>query len=175
MKTKRLLHTCMVTLLIVCTPVYGRTLVGQADHDFQTFLNHFTNSAAFQYSRIKFPLKTPIKLMSEDGSAEKTFPFTKEKWPLLTKEMLTVTRTTQEGGGTYIAKYTEDTFNHKIFEAGNEDSEIDLHVVFDLINGEWFVTDCFCGYYSYDMSPLELREAIQYVKKENQTFINAHP
>ena len=35
-----------------------------ANEDFQTFLKKFTSSASFQYSRIKFPLKTPIAPVS---------------------------------------------------------------------------------------------------------------
>ena len=41
-----------------------------ANEDFQTFLKKFTSSASFQYSRIKFPLKTPIALLEEDGETE---------------------------------------------------------------------------------------------------------
>ena len=37
-----------------------------ADEPFQTFLKKFTSSASFQYTRVKFPLKTPITLMTDD-------------------------------------------------------------------------------------------------------------
>jgi hypothetical protein len=175
MKTKGLLLFLTAAALSIGIYAAGISSSVQADRDFETFLNHFTNSAAFQYSRVKFPLKTPISLMSDDGTTEKKYPFTKEKWPLLTKEILKVSRTVSEGGGVYISKFTVDTPTHKVFEAGYEDSDIDVHVVFDLINGQWFVTDCFIGWYSYDMSAGELREAIRQVQKQNQTFINAHP
>ena len=56
--------------------------------EFKSFLDKFTSSAAFQYTRIKFPLKTPITLFEDDGETEKTFPFTKEKWPLLDSETM---------------------------------------------------------------------------------------
>lgn len=53
-------------------------LTTQDGEDFKSFLDKFTSSAAFQYTRIKFPLKTPITLLADDGETEKTFPFTKE-------------------------------------------------------------------------------------------------
>ena len=62
--------------------------VAQSGEDFKPFLDKFTSSAAFQYTRIKFPLKTPITLLADDGETEKTFPFTKEKWPLLDSETM---------------------------------------------------------------------------------------
>ena len=34
--------------------------IAQSGEDFKSFLDKFTSSAAFQYTRIKFPLKTPI-------------------------------------------------------------------------------------------------------------------
>ena len=45
------------------------TLNGLAaeEEDFKTFLQKFTSSASFQYSRIKFPLKSPIALLKDDG------------------------------------------------------------------------------------------------------------
>ena len=54
-------------------------LTTQDGEDFKSFLDKFTSSAAFQYTRIKFPLKTPITLLADDGETEKTFPFTREK------------------------------------------------------------------------------------------------
>ena len=35
-------------------------LTTQDGEDFKSFLDKFTSSAAFQYTRIKFPLKTPM-------------------------------------------------------------------------------------------------------------------
>ena len=80
------------------------TLNGLAaeEEDFKTFLQKFTSSASFQYSRIKFPLKSPIALLKDDGETEQTFPFTREKWALLDEETLKEGRTTEEEGGTYI-------------------------------------------------------------------------
>ena len=71
----------------------------QTGEDFKSFLDKFTSSAAFQYTRVKFPLKTPVTLLADDGETEKTFPFTKEKWPLLDSETLKEERITQEEGG----------------------------------------------------------------------------
>ena len=78
----------------------------QAGEDFKSFLEKFTSSAAFQYTRVKFPLKTPVTLLADDGETEKTFPFTKEKWPLLDSETLREERITQEEGGVYVSKFT---------------------------------------------------------------------
>ena len=84
------------------------TLNGLAaeEEDFKTFLQKFTSSASFQYSRIKFPLKSPIALLKDDGETEQTFPFTREKWALLDEETLKEGRTTEEEGGTYTVSYT---------------------------------------------------------------------
>ena len=39
--------------------------IAQSGEDFKSFLDKFTSSAAFQYTRIKFPLKTPITLLEK--------------------------------------------------------------------------------------------------------------
>ena len=96
-------------------------LTTQNGEDFKSFLDKFTSSAAFQYTRIKFPLKTPITLLADDGETEKTFPFTKEKWPLLDSETMKEERITQEEGGIYVSKFTLNEPKHKIFEAGYEE------------------------------------------------------
>ena len=41
-------------------------LTTQDGEDFKSFLDKFTSSAAFQYTRIKFPLKTPITLLADE-------------------------------------------------------------------------------------------------------------
>ena len=79
--------------------------IAQSGEDFKSFLDKFTSSAAFQYTRIKFPLKTPITLLADDGETEKTFPFTKEKWPLLDSETMKEERIEQEEGGIYVSKF----------------------------------------------------------------------
>ena len=115
-------------------------LTTQDGEDFKSFLDKFTSSAAFQYTRVKFPLKTPITLLADDGETEKTFPFTKEKWPLLDSETMKEERITQEEGGIYVSKFTLNEPKHKIFEAGYEESEVDLRVEFELqADGKWYV------------------------------------
>ena len=150
-------------------------LTTQDGEDFKSFLDKFTSSAAFQYTRIKFPLKTPITLLADDGETEKTFPFTKEKWPLLDAETLKEERITQEEGGIYVSKFTVNEPTHKEFEAGYEESEVDLRVIFDLIDGKWYVTDCYTGWYGYDLPIDDLNETVKQVKEENDTFKELHP
>ncbi|WP_321333876.1 DUF4348 domain-containing protein [uncultured Bacteroides sp.] len=147
----------------------------QADDDFRSFLAKFTSSAAYQYKHLKFPMKSPITLMTDDGNTEKTFPFTKEKWPLLDGETLKEERITQEEGGVYVSKFVVNNPTHKEFEAGYEDSEIDLRVVFDLIEGSWYVTDCYSAWYSFDLPIADLRETILQVQEENKAFEKIYP
>ncbi|MBP9506441.1 MAG: DUF4348 domain-containing protein [Bacteroides sp.] len=145
------------------------------EEGFQEFLEKFTGSAAFQTTRVKFPLKTPITLMTDDGNSEKTFPFTKEKWPLLDAETLKEERITQDEGGIYVSKFTINEPNRKEFEAGYEESELDLRVEFELIDGKWYVTDCFTGWYGFDLPIGELKQTIQQVQEENNAFKEIHP
>lgn len=144
--------------------------------EFKSFLDKFTSSAAFQYTRIKFPLKTPITLFEDDGETEKTFPFTKEKWPLLDSETMKEERISQEEGGIYVSKFTVNEPGHKVFEAGYEESEIDLRVEFELSSdGKWYVVDCYTGWYGYDLPVGELKQTIEHVKEENAAFKDLHP
>ena len=57
-------------------------------------------------------------------------------------------RITQEEGGIYVSKFTLNEPKHKIFEAGYEESEVDLRVEFELQadsncrltgNGMWWI------------------------------------
>ena len=146
-----------------------------SDEDFQSFLKKFTSSASFQYSRLKFPMKSPITLLDDDGETEKTFSFTKEKWPLLDKESLAEGKITEEEGGIYISKYTVNEPAHKEFEAGYEESEASLRVVFELIAGKWYVTDCYSDWYNLDLPVSELNETIRSVQEENRAFQKANP
>lgn len=132
--------------------------------------------AAFQYTRVKFPLKTPVTLLADDGETEKTFPFTKEKWPLLDSETLREERITQEEGGVYVSKFTLNEPAPKVFEAGYEESEVDLRVEFELLpDGKWYVVDCYTGWYGYDLPIAELKQTIQHVQEENAAFKELHP
>ena len=132
--------------------------IAQSGEEFKSFLDKFTSSAAFQYTRIKFPLKTPITLLADDGETEKTFPFTKEKWPLLDSETMKEERIEQEEGGIYVSKFTLNEPVHKVFEAGYEES-----------------VDCYTGWYGYDLPIGELKQTIQQVKEENAAFKEIHP
>lgn len=145
------------------------------DIDFDSFLAKFTSSAAFQYSRIKFPLKSAIVLSTADGLSEKSFPFTKDKWPLLDGEDLKEARVEQEGGGILVSKFVVKTNNHVEFESGYEESEIDLRVVFDLIEGKWYATDCITGWYSYNLTVNELPQTVKQVQEDNRNFIQDNP
>lgn len=175
MKTTRFFLLFVFSVLCFGSNVYGNTPTPQNDKDFASFLSQFTKSAAFQYSRIKFPLKSPITIMADDGKSEKTFVFTRDKWPLLSADILQVKNESSPEGGTYIAKYTVDEPNHKVFQAGYEDSEIDLKIVFDLIGGKWFVTDCYTAWYNFELSQEEYIDALHQVQKENTSFIKVHP
>lgn len=152
-----------------------RVAVDSAIENFESFLKKFTTSAAFQYTRIKFPLKTPITLMTDDGNSEQTFPFTREKWPLLDSETLKEERIIQEEGGIYVSKFTLDEPAHKIFEAGYEESEVDLRIEFEYIDGEWYVTDCYTAWYGFDLPITELEETVLQIQEDNKTFEEMHP
>ena len=146
-----------------------------AEEDFKTFLRSFTSSASFQYSRIKFPLKTPIALLQDDGETEKTFPFTRDKWPLLGEEALEEGRVTEEEGGVYVSRFTVDEPTHKEFEAGYDESEPSLRIVFELIDGQWYVTDCYNDWYNFDLPIDELEETVRTIREENKAFEELHP
>ena len=92
MKVKRFACCLLVSVLLMSVSLIScgnssktkaENEIAQSGEEFKAFLDKFTSSATFQYTRIKFPLKTPITLLADDGETEKTFPFTKEKWPLL--------------------------------------------------------------------------------------------
>lgn len=146
-----------------------------AEEDFKTFLRSFTSSASFQYSRIKFPLKTPIALLQDDGETEVTFPFTRDKWPLLDEEALKEGRVTEEEGGVYVSRFTVDEPDHKEFEAGYEESEPSLRIVFERIDGQWYVTDCYNDWYNFDLPIDELEETVRTIQEENKAFEERHP
>lgn len=164
---------CLMSLILLMGVEAAQAQTGE---DFKSFLDKFTSSAAFQYTRVKFPLKSPIILLADDGKTEKTFPFTKEKWVLLDSETLKEERITQEEGGVYVSKFTLNEPNHKVFEAGYEESEVDLRVEFELAaDGKWYVVDCYTGWYGFDLPVSELKQTIQHVKEENEAFRELHP
>jgi hypothetical protein len=101
--------------------------------------------------------------------------FTKEKWPLIDEEVLKAERIVNDDGSVYVSQYTEDTPAKKVFEAGYEESEIDIHIEFELIDGKWFVTDCISGWYGGDMMVSELKDAVRQVAEDNTAFREMYP
>lgn len=185
MKAKKTLLSVFFFMLLAGTSIHSfgkayrtvaeiNTTEQAADQDFQSFLEKFTTSAVFQYSRVKFPLESPITLITDNGD-EKTYPFTKERWQLLNSESFKVERVEQEEGTVFIARYVVDDPDHKEYEAGYEESELDLRVVFKLIDGKWFVTDCYNAWYSFDLPVEEFEETVRQVQEENKAFMEEYP
>lgn len=165
------IHLVLCLLAALMLPSAGVA----ADEDFREFLKEFTSSANFQYSRVRFPLLTPIALLEEDGETEKTFPFTREKWALLGEDAFRVERITEEEGGIFVSRFVKDEPAHKEFEAGYDESEVSLRVVFELIDGKWYVTDCYNDWFNFDLPISELQETIRMIDEENTTFKEMHP
>ncbi|WP_281644548.1 DUF4348 domain-containing protein [Bacteroides zoogleoformans] len=163
---------CLFAVLLLSAPS-GQAVVGE--EDFTMFLRNFTSSASFQYSRIKFPLKSSIVLLKDDGETEQSFSFTREKWALLDEETLKEGKITEEEGGVYTSHFTLDEPDHKEFEAGYDESEVSLRVVFERIGGKWYVTDCYTDWYNPDLPIGELKETIRMVQEENKAFEELHP
>lgn len=85
MKVKRFVLCLFMLTLIggICFISCGNTSKAKAESDvaaetaeetFQSFLKKFTSSASFQYTRVKFPLKTPITLMRTMGIVKRPSP-----------------------------------------------------------------------------------------------------
>lgn len=170
---KNSLVICLLFLSLFATFLPAKAVSER--EDFNAFLKKFTSSEAFQYSRIQFPLKSKITLSVGDGENEKSFPFTKREWPLLDEEAFVEERNEVEGEGVYVAKFTVKEPDHMEFEAGYEESELDLRVCFDFINGKWFLTDCYTGWYNFNVLARELNKTVLEVQAENKDFIKQHP
>lgn len=166
--------TLRILFLVLCVNMLS-VAGAQNGEDFKTFLKKFTNSAAFQYSRIKFPLKTPIILSLGDDEHEKSFPFTKKEWPLIEEDMFEEERDEVEGEGVYCAKFTVNEPTRVEFEAGYEESDLDLRACFQLIAGKWFLTDCYTSWYNFSVLASELPKVVREVQAENKEFIKEHP
>ena len=146
-----------------------------ADEEFAAFLRKFTSSTAFQYSRVRFPLQSPIVLLEEDGETERTFPFTREKWPLLDRESLIEEHITEDDGGTYTSRFTVNEPTHKEFVSGYDETEPTLTVTFDLIEGCWYVTDCYTDWFNFDLPISELESTLADIQEANRLFQEEHP
>ena len=95
---------------------------------------------------------------------------------MLDSETMKEERIEQEEGGIYVSKFTLNEPVHKVFEAGYEESEIDLRVEFaQAADGKWYVVACYTGWYGYDLPIGELKQTIQQVKEENAAFKEIHP
>lgn len=165
---------CLLFLLPVAA-LASLSYAQQKPEAFEEFLSKFTTSASFQYARVSFPLESPILLLNEK-EVEKSFPFTKEKWVLLDSELLKVNKVfVEEDENTFVSRYVLDEPARKEFEAGFEDSELDLRLVFELRNGKWFVTDCYNSWYGFDLPAEELPEVVKAVQEENKSFIELYP
>ena len=95
--TLSLIICCLLTSGIA--PSHAATMQSEP---FTTFISQFGQSAKFQLSRIKFPLKSPIVLLADDGETEKSFPFTQDMWPLLEEDALKAERIEQEIGRAHV-------------------------------------------------------------------------
>ena len=104
---KRYYLYSLITCLLFLTNIETFAVETPANdrENFDTFLIQFTNSAKFQLSRIKFPLKSAIVLVTEDGDTEKSFPFTQEKWPLLEEGAFNVERIENDEGRVYLSNF----------------------------------------------------------------------
>ena len=98
--------------LIICCLLTSSVAMSHAattqSEPFPSFINQFGQSAKFQLTRIKFPLKSPIVLLADDGETEKSFPFTQDMWPLLEEDALKAERIEQEDGSVYVSHFVVD-------------------------------------------------------------------
>lgn len=164
----------LLTLLCVWA-MMGSSAMAQSAEPFNAFLEKFTGSAKYQYSRIKFPLNSPIVLLAADAETEKSFPFTQDKWPLLGSDIFVEERIDQGDGMVYVSKFTVVEPTTRVFEAGFEESENDMRIEFALIDGKWYVVDCYTGWYGFDLFAEELDEAVKNVQEENADFKALYP
>ena len=144
----------------------------EPDASFDAFLKKFTTSAEFQLARVKFPVTTPIFLVDDNGN-EQEVPFTQEEWPLLgEKELKEFEQNTQDV--IYFGRFAVKEENHVEFESGLEESELDLSLIFDLVDGKWYVTDCFNGIYGA-VPAADFDATVYEVQQKNEQFLKKHP
>ena len=94
---------------------------------------------------------------------------------MLDEETLKEGRITEEEGGVYISRFTVNKATLKEFEAGYDESEPSLRIVFELIGDKWYVTDCYNDWYNFDLPIGELEETVRTIQEENRAFEELHP
>ncbi len=170
MKTSRFLSVLPLWIFILLSsPVLAQE---EPDKDFDSFLKKFTANAEFQYSRVRFPLKTPIYLLKEDDTEEEV-PFAEGEWVLLGADDLKEYKKTTSHG-ILFGQFSVKEENHVEYEAGLEESELDLSVVFDRIDGKWYVTDCYNSWYG-EATTENFDATVYEAQQKNQEFIEKHP
>ena len=91
---------------------------------------------------------------------------------MLDEETLKEGRTTEEEGGTYISHFTVNEPAHKEFEAGYDESEPSLRVVFELTDGKWYVTDCYNDWYNFDLPTMNWKKLFRQYKRKTRLSKN---
>lgn len=145
------------------------------NEDFNTFIKHFVTSAEFQYSRVKFPLKSPIVIVSDSLQKEILVPFTKDKWPLIDSTVIVEDRVEELEGGVFVSEYIVNEPDKKVFRAGYEESEFELYLVFNLIDQKWYVVDCYTAWFAFLSSLEELNEVLKELRSENALYVECFP
>ena len=106
-----------------------------ADEDFETFLKEFSQDSIFQMSRVKFPLKVnEIDFESESGTKENIVSKSEYKKMNFTYPEDAATRE--------LDAYTQKNVlknNLMIVEIRGVDNGIYTDIVFEKINGKWFL------------------------------------
>lgn len=169
---KKSLWAIMLSLVLLIGGTLNIFAQNEPDKDFESFLTQFTSSAEFQFSRIKFPLNSPIILLDVDGNEQET-PFSADLWPLLEVKDFTIGKYETEDG-LFFGRYAIKEKEQVVFEAGMEESELDLIIHFDLVDGKWYVTDCYTGWYG--SLPIEDFDPVVYeVQQRNAEFAKNNP
>ena len=141
-----------------------------AGEDFKSFLHKFTSSASFQYS-----LSSNAHLSRVKGKVCSVSPSSCNNTIGDFKGNLIREYWNEEEGGVYISRFTRDEPAYKEFEAGYDESEPSLRVVFELVDGNWYVTDCYNDWYNLDLPIGELEETVRTMQEENKSFEELHP
>lgn len=173
----RIYYEVQFTLFFVCVRLSCSPLsVVWLPKRISRYFSRNSHPAPFQYSRIKFPLKSPIILLKDDGETEQTFPFTRDdKWALLDSETLReadVLRRRREEF-TYPALRRMDL----PIKSSRPDmmSRSLLACRFRFDRQKWYVTDCYNDWYNSDLPVSELEETVRTMQEENKASEELHP